>query len=57
MYIYCTLINALSALVIHIDLNMILYTHAERSPIKNNLHTNSKHKLSKSLQYCPFKKL
>ena len=37
MYIYCALINALSAHIIHINLNMIFYTHAEHSPIKNNL--------------------
>ena len=57
MYIYCTLINALSTHIIHVDLNMIFYTHVDHSPVKNNLHTNIKHKLSKSLQYCPFKKL
>ena len=38
MYIYCTLINALSAHRVHINLNMIFYTHVEHSPIKNNLH-------------------
>ena len=34
MYIYHAPINALSAHTIHINLNMILYTHAERSPTK-----------------------
>ena len=34
MYIYHTLINALSAHMIHINLNMIFYTHAEHSPTK-----------------------
>ena len=34
MYIYHALINALSAHMIHINLNMILYTHAEHSPTK-----------------------
>ena len=29
MYIYCALINALSAHIIHINLNMIFYTHVE----------------------------
>ena len=37
MYIYHALINALSAHMIHINLNMIFYTHVEHSPIKNNL--------------------
>ena len=34
MYIYYALINALSAHMIHINLNMILYTHVEHSPTK-----------------------
>ena len=34
MYIYHALINALSAHMIHINLNMIFYTHVERSPTK-----------------------
>ena len=34
MYIYHALINALSAQVIHINLNMIFYTHVEHSPTK-----------------------
>ena len=38
MYIYHALINALSAHIIHINLNMIFYTHVEHIPIKNNLH-------------------
>ena len=39
MYIYCVLINTLSAHIIHINLD-ILYTctDVEHSPIKNNLH-------------------
>ena len=32
MYIYHALINALSARMIHINLNMIFYTHVEHSP-------------------------
>ena len=34
MYIYHALINALSAQMIHINLNMIFYTHVEHSPTK-----------------------
>ena len=33
MYIYHALINALSTHMIHINLNMIFYTHIEHSPI------------------------
>ena len=32
MFIYHALINALSAHMIHINLNMIFYTHVEHSP-------------------------
>ena len=38
MYIYHALINALSAHMIHINLNMIFYTHVEHSPKKTILH-------------------
>ena len=34
MYIYHVLINAPSAHMIHINLNMIFYTHVEHSPTK-----------------------
>ena len=34
MYIYHALINALSAHMIHINLNMVFYTHVKHSPIK-----------------------
>ena len=34
MYIYLALINALSVHMIHINLNMIFYTHVEHSPTK-----------------------
>ena len=34
MYIYHALINALSAHMIHINLNMIFYTHVQHSPTK-----------------------
>ena len=34
MYIYHALINALSSHMIHINLNMIFYTHVERSRTK-----------------------
>ena len=37
MYIYRALINALSAHIILINLNVIFYTHVEHSPMKNNL--------------------
>ena len=36
MYIYHALINALSAHVIHVNLNMIFYTHVEHSPTKTH---------------------
>ena len=39
MYIYHALINALSAHMIHINLNMIFYTHGEHSPTKTTLTT------------------
>ena len=34
MYIYHALINALSAHMIHINLNLIFYIHVEHSPTK-----------------------
>ena len=34
MYIYHVLINALSAHMMHINLNMIFHTHVEHSPTK-----------------------
>ena len=34
MYIYHALINALSAHIIHINLNTVLYTHVDHSPTK-----------------------
>ena len=34
MYIYHALINAMNAHMIHINLHMIFYTHAEHSPTK-----------------------
>ena len=50
MYIYHALINALSAHMIHINLNMIFYTHVEHSPTKTiyirhykNKNTHYKH--------------
>ena len=42
LYIYRALINALSAHIIHINLNMILYTHVH-SPNKKNLHKELKY--------------
>ena len=38
MYIYRALINARSAHIIHINLNMIFYTHVEHSPIKKSTY-------------------
>ena len=37
-YIYRALVNALSAHIIHINLNMIFYTHVKHSLTKNSLH-------------------
>ena len=37
MYIYCVLINTLSAHIMRINLNIMFYTHVEHSPIKNKL--------------------
>ena len=34
IYFYHALMNAMSALMIHINLNMILYTYVEHSPTK-----------------------
>ena len=34
MFIYHALINALNTHMIHINLNMIFYTHVEHSPTK-----------------------
>ena len=34
MYIYHALINALSVHMIHINLNVIFYTHVKQSPTK-----------------------
>ena len=34
MYIYHALMNALSAHMIHINLNMVFYTYVEHSPTK-----------------------
>ena len=45
MYIYHALINALSAHMIHINLNMIFYTPVEHSPTKTiyiNYYTHTK---------------
>ena len=40
MYIYHALISALSAHMIHINLNMVFYTHVEHSPTET---TDIKH--------------
>ena len=47
MYIYHALINAMSAHVMHIHLNMIFYTRVEHSPTKIiyiKYYTNKKQK-------------
>ena len=41
MYIYHALINALSAHMIYINLNIIFYTHVEHSPNNNNNTTTT----------------
>ena len=38
MYIYHALTNALSAHIIHINLNAVSYTHVEGQSSQNNLH-------------------
>ena len=48
MYIYHALIDALSAHMIHINLNMLFYAHVEHSPtktmyIKYYTYTHKKH--------------
>ena len=53
MYIYHALINALSAHMIHINLNMIFYTHVENSStifffLHKVLLTNKKTKTNKN---------
>ena len=52
MYIYHALFNALSTHIIHINLKIILFTHAEHSPTKTiyikyymETHTHTKQNL------------
>ena len=48
MYIYHVLINTLSTHMIHINLNMIFYTHVEHSPTKTiyiKYYTKTKQKM------------
>ena len=55
MYIDHALLNALSALLIHIKLNMIFYTHVEHNPTKTiyiKYYTKKKQK-TKALQTHP----
>jgi len=47
MYIYHALINALIAHMIHINLNMLFYTHVEHSPTKT---TDIKYYMEKKQQ-------
>ena len=53
MYIYHALINALSALMIHISLNMIFYTHVEHSPTKTIYVKYYKINFKNALQIVP----
>ena len=55
MYIYHTLINALSAHMIHINLNMIFYTHVRAQSYKNN-HKSIIRKNKKHTHYTPLNK-
>ena len=56
MYIYHALINALTAHMIHINLNMIFYTYVEHSPtktiyIKNYLKKRKEKKKAPELRH------
>ena len=53
MYIYHALINALSANMIHINLNMIFYTHVEHSPTKTIYIKYYKKQKTNALQTHP----
>ena len=48
MYIYHVLNKALSAHVIHINLNVIFYTHVEHSPAKTIYIKYCKNKITKN---------
>ena len=50
MYIYHAPINALRTHMIHINLNMIFYTHVEHSPIKTIYVKYYKNKIKNTLQ-------
>ena len=50
MYIYHALINALSARMIHINLNMIFYTHVKHSPTKT-IYTHIAHAAALNVAY------
>ena len=51
MYIYHALLYALSAHIIHINLNMTFYTHIEHSPTKTiNIKYYIKQKQNKTKQ-------
>jgi len=54
MYIYHALINALSAHMIRMNLNMVFYTHVEHSPTKTiyiKYSTKAKTKQTKKTHY------
>ena len=50
MYIYHALINALSAQMMHINLNVIFYTHVEHNPTKT---IYIKYYKNKTRKHCP----
>jgi len=51
MYIYHALINTLSTHMIHINLNMIFYTHVEHSPTKTIYIKHYKKIKNKNMHY------
>ena len=48
MYIHHALVNALSAHMIHINLNIVFYTHVEHSPTKTIYIKYYKNKTNKT---------
>ena len=58
MYIYHALINALSAHMIHINLNIIFYTHVEHNPTKTVyiFYTHVEHNPTKTVYIKYYKK-
>ena len=54
MYIYYALINALSAHIMHINLNIILYTRVQHSPTPKNKIKKQRKKQPKYFFYAFF---